>query len=138
MSPRSQKNVAMECLRQARSARNSAYAPYSDFKVGAALLTRRGDIYTGANVENASYGLCVCAERAAVVKAVNAEDTDFEALVVMTQSDPPSPPCGLCLQTLVEFAADLPILLVNTKGKRVETSLAKLFPGAFTRELLQR
>jgi cytidine deaminase len=72
-----------------------------------------------------------------VTKAVTAGDRDFRALVVVTQSNPPSPPCGLCLQTLVEFAPDLPILLLNPRGVRVETSLRALFPGSFTRALLE-
>jgi cytidine deaminase len=105
--------------------------------VGAALLTRSGATFVGCNVENASYGLCVCAERVAVTKAISEGEKEFVALAVATQSDPPSPPCGLCLQTLVEFSTDLPLLLVNPRGKSVETSLAALFPGAFTRALLE-
>ncbi len=124
-------------VRAALLARRRAYAPYSDFRVGAALLTRSGATFVGCNVENASYGLCVCAERVAVTKAISEGEKEFVALAVATQSDPPSPPCGLCLQTLVEFSTDLPLLLVNPRGKSVETSLAALFPGAFTRALLE-
>lgn len=117
-------------------ARRRAYAPYSSFRVGAALLARH-TIHTGANVENATYGLCICAERAAVVKAINGGDKAFRALAVATQSHPPSPPCGLCLQTLAEFASDLPILLLNADGEHVQTSLRLLFPGAFSAKLLK-
>jgi cytidine deaminase len=123
--------------RAAALVRRSAYAPYSKFRVGAALLTGSGETYVGANVENASYGLCLCAERVAVARAVNAGEKRFVALVVMTQSVPPSPPCGLCLQTLREFAEDLPMRLVNPRGAVQETTLRTLFPGAFTRALLE-
>jgi cytidine deaminase len=124
-------------VRAALRARRRAYAPYSNFKVGAALLTRQGTTFSGCNVENASYGLCICAERVAVTKALSEGRKDFIALAVATQSSPPSPPCGLCLQTLVEFSSDLPLLLVNPNGESVETSLSALFPGAFTRALLE-
>lgn len=124
-------------VRAALQARKRAYAPYSDFKVGAALLTRTGATFLGCNVENASYGLCICAERVAVTKAVSEGAKTFVALAIATQSSPPSPPCGLCLQTLAEFASDLPLILVNPAGAAVETSLKALFPGAFSRALLE-
>ncbi len=116
--------------------RERAYAPYSRFQVGAALVGESGRVYLGCNVENSAYGLALCAERAAVAAAVGQGETKFQGLVIATPSDPPSPPCGMCRQTLAEFAADLPIVLVNDRGARVDTTLAELFPRSFTREYL--
>ena len=113
-------------------ARARAYAPYSRFLVGAALRCDDGSVIEGCNVENASYGLCVCAERNAVGSAVAAGRHTFDAIAIATSSVPPSPPCGMCRQVLAEFADDLAILLVNTKGDRVRTTLKKIFPGTFT------
>lgn len=112
--------------------RDRAHAPYSKFRVGAALLTESGRVHPGCNVENASYGLSICAERNAVVRAVSEGDTTFRGIVVATGTTPPVPPCGLCRQTLVEFARDLPILLVGPNDERIRTTLAELFPNAFT------
>ena len=117
-------------------ARARAYAPYSRFKVGAALLCADGTVVTGCNVENASYGLCICAERTAVAAAVAAGHTRFRAIAVATGSAPPSPPCGMCRQVLVEFAPDMPIVLVGKGGARARTTLKRLFPGTFTPALL--
>ena len=117
----------------AHRARERAYAPYSRFKVGAALRTSRGRVYTGCNVENASYGAAVCAERNAVARAVAAGERKFRALAVVTSSSPPAAPCGLCRQVLVEFCDDLSILLCNPEGEVVRTSLKKLQPLPFSR-----
>lgn len=112
-------------------ARTAAYAPYSHFLVGAALLTESGAIIVGCNVENASYGLTMCAERVALGAAVAAGQRRFTALAVASSVG--CPPCGACRQVLAEFATDLPILLVAVEtGHRVtRTSLAKLFPARF-------
>ena len=112
--------LATEALR----ARGKAYAPYSRFKVGAALLTEDGELFSGCNVENAAYGLCLCAERNAMTTAVAAGDQKFIAMAVATSASPPAPPCGQCLQFMAEFCVDLPILLVNTnkEGERVKLS----------------
>lgn len=115
----------------ARRARQGAYAPHSGYRVGAALLTAEGEVHTGGNVENGLLGLSICAERVAVAAAVNAGQHDFRALAVVTESDPPAAPCGLCRQTLVEFTSDLPILCANEAGGRHATFLAELFPQAF-------
>lgn len=115
----------------AKNARDNAHAPYSKFKVGAALLTKDGNIYASCNVENASYGASVCAERNAVASAVAAGVKDFKMLAIITQSDPPAAPCGLCRQVLVEFCDDLPILLCNLKGEVVRTTLRELQPLPF-------
>ena len=119
--------LATEALR----ARKNAYAPYSRFKVGAALLTEEGDLFSGCNVENAAYGLCLCAERNAMTSAVAAGKRDFIAMAVATNATPPAPPCGQCLQFMVEFCVDLPILLVNTKKEGERVKLSRLMARPF-------
>lgn len=126
-----------ELVRAALEVRDRAWAPYSRFQVGAALLCDDGAVVLGCNVENASYGLCVCAERTAVASAVASGRTGFRAIVVATGSVPPSPPCGMCRQVLAEFCSDLRIVCVNPEGQRLRTTLRKLFPGTFTPELLR-
>lgn len=116
---------------RALDARQRAYAPYSRFRVGAALRTADGRIFTGANVENASYGLSICAERTALATAIAAGARELSELVVALPTSPPVAPCGLCRQMLAEFAADLPITLVNDDGECLRTSLAELLPNAF-------
>jgi len=115
----------------AAAARERAYAPFSGFRVGAALLCRDGAIVAGCNVENRSYGLAICAERNAVAAAVASGRREFLAGVVLTDASPPSAPCGMCRETLQEFCPDLPLLLVNPAGERRETTLARLFPWPF-------
>ncbi len=120
----------------ARQARGRAYAPYSRFRVGAAVRAG-GRIVAAANVENASYGLSLCAERAAVAAAVAAGARRLEAVAVASGTVPPTPPCGMCLQTLAEFAGpSLPVLLLGARGGRVETTLGELLPRAFGRRFL--
>ncbi len=115
----------------ALEARQRAYAPYSGYAVGAALLTTDGSIVTGSNVENAVYPLGICAERVAVARAVHEGHRRFRALVVATVNG--GTPCGACRQTLREFAAELPILIVDAQGRTVlETDLADLLPHAFS------
>ena len=115
--------------------RQHAYAPYSKFTVGAALLAEDGRIYRGANVENASYGLTSCAERSAVFAAVADGVRDFVALAVCT--GPGATPCGACRQVLAEFAGDIPIWLVDGRGNVRETSLHTLLPDCFGPEQLR-
>ena len=111
--------------------RERAHAPYSRFAVGAALLMEDGSIVTGCNVENRSYGLSLCAERNAVTAAVGRGLKRPQAVVVVTSSSPPSAPCGMCRETLRELVEDVPILLVNPEGERLERTLAKLLPDSF-------
>jgi len=115
--------------------RDRAHAPYSKFAVGAAVLDVDGGVHVGCNVENASYGLCVCAERHAIAAAVSAGVDRFQALAVVTDTDPPASPCGACRQVLVEFG-DFPVILANLAGDRVMTSVAELLPNAFTPKAL--
>lgn len=114
----------------AQQVRKNAYAPYSKFQVGAALLSESGRIYLGCNVENASFGLTICAERNAVFSAVAAGERKFIALVV-TGKDAQVFPCGACRQVLAEFCDDLPIRIVGEDGTQTETNLRELLPHAF-------
>ncbi len=123
-------------LAAARSARARAYAPYSRYRVGAALLTKSGRIFTGCNVENATYGATVCAERNAIGAMVAAGERDPVACVVVTSGPTPGTPCGICRQVLSEFAADMPITLVaeDPSGRSLAKAayrLSALLPHAF-------
>ena len=115
----------------AREARELAHAPYSGFKVGAALKTRAGEIVTGCNLENASYGLTMCAERVAVFKAVSEGLSDFEAIVVVADSKQLTAPCGPCRQILWEFCGDIFVHMSNVKGRTRVMRLRDLLPLPF-------
>ncbi|MEM6455232.1 MAG: cytidine deaminase [Acidobacteriota bacterium] len=119
----------------ARAAQKRAHAPYSDFHVGAALLLDDGRVIEGCNVENRSFGLCICAERLAVARAIADAPADARpqlvALVVITHASPPGMPCGMCLETLTEFARDLPILTTNHEDVRRFWTLRQLHPVPF-------
>ena len=120
-------------LTAARDAALHAYCPYSRFPVGAAVLTDRGEVYSGCNVENASYGLTICAERNAVFQAVarSSGPLRIQALLVYPPTESPSTPCGACRQVLHEFGPEAIIVCVGTGSEILETSLAELFPYAF-------
>jgi cytidine deaminase len=118
-------------LPKARAVAARAYAPASGFAVGAALLARDGRVFTGCNVENASYGLTLCAERNALCHAVAEGAREFEAIAVYTPLEQPATPCGACRQVLFEFAPDLDVVLVGEGDAVVETTLARLLPDAF-------
>ena len=121
-----------ELIDAARAVRANAHAPYSRYHVGAAVRGASGKIYVGANVENASYGLALCAERSAVAAAIAAGEKRLAAVAVVTSTSPPAAPCGMCRQVLAEFADDaLPIALVNDAGERSDTTLGALLPHAF-------
>lgn len=119
-----------ELVALAKKARENAYAPYSKFKVGAVLETASGKIYTGANVENSSYGLSMCAERIAIFKAVSDGETDFKRLVVIANTKDVVSPCGACRQVMAEFG-NFEVILANTSGKIKKTDVNALLPGAF-------
>jgi cytidine deaminase len=118
-------------IRAAAAARAHAYAPYSHFAVGAAVLMEDGSIHAAANCESCIPALSICAERSAVAHATSAGLRRPLALAVIADASPPSRPCGLCRQTLAEFAAELPILVCNPAGEREELSLSQLFPQPF-------
>jgi cytidine deaminase len=119
-------------LAQAKAAAAQAYAPYSKFRVGAALLAESGEVFCGANVENASYGLTLCAERSAAVCGVSAGVRKFTALALFSpDADAPLYPCGACLQVLAEFADDLIIYSAGKNANIISTSLQALLPQAF-------
>jgi len=122
-----------QLLETAQGAVSRAYAPYSHFRVGAAVLTAKGNIYTGVNVENASYGLTVCAERAAIFAAVAQEGPEMRvrALAVVCEQPGPCPPCGACRQVIFEFGPDAVIIFPGEDGLE-ETPIASLLPGAFS------
>ena len=115
-------------LQRAVDARLKAYAPYSNFKVGAALRTPAGEVFSGCNVENISYGLTICAERVAVGSAVHAGATKFDLLAIVTDSAEPVVPCGACRQVLAEFCPDLRIVSRTLAGLTAEFALSTLFP----------
>ena len=118
----------------ARSAAQAAYAPYSKFRVGAAVLAGSGKIFTGANIENASYGLSNCAERTAVFMAVAAGERKIVAVAVYTPTRKPTLPCGACRQVIHEFGPKAVILCACNSRERIETTLVRLLPGAFGRK----
>jgi len=123
-----------ELVQEATRAQEMAYAPYSKFHVGAAILTKSGKIFRGCNVENASYPVGICAERTAIVSMVAAGEREPVAIAIVTPGKRGGSPCGLCRQTMGEFARDLPIVLVGLEGNVAsvrETSLAELLPDAF-------
>ena len=123
-----------ELVEAAAEARRNAYAPYSRFAVGAAVRVASGRIYTGSNIENAAWGLTVCAERVAIWKAFSAGERELKALAVVTETG--ATPCGSCRQVMAEFAEELPVVIADTAGYAWRTSLAELLPHAFPRENL--
>ncbi|MCP1123461.1 MULTISPECIES: cytidine deaminase [Bacillus] len=120
-------------IEEATKMLSKAYIPYSKFPVGAALVTKDGKIYTGCNIENASYGLCNCAERTAIFKAVSEGERDFSYLVITGNTDGPISPCGACRQVIAEFCdPQMPVLLTNQKGDEKEVTVESLLPGGFS------
>ncbi|MBM7645795.1 cytidine deaminase [Scopulibacillus daqui] len=119
----------------AKKAREDAYVPYSKYKVGAALLTKSGQVFTGFNIENAAYSLCNCAERTALFKAFSEGEKEYSALAVIADAKRPVPPCGACRQVLAELCPpDMKVILTNLSGDTQYTTVEKLLPGAFLAE----
>lgn len=121
-----------DLISEARKARENAVAPFSKYKVGAALVTKGGKVYRGCNVENSTYGLTVCAERVALLTALAAGDREFTAIAVVTQSDEPGTPCGPCRQLMWEYCGDIDVTIANLAGKRIDYKLSTLFPHPFS------
>jgi cytidine deaminase len=125
-------------IERARGALERAYAPYSHFKVGAALLASDGSVTEGCNVENASYPASLCAERTAVATAVARGVREFSAIVIATEAAQPTPPCGICRQVLMEFAPQLVVVSVTRGGAEARWTMSDLLPDAFTPTSLGR
>jgi len=115
----------------ARAAREHARAPFSHFKVGAAVLARSGQLFGGCNIENASYGLTLCAERVAIFKAISEGERTFEAVAVVTDTDTLTPPCGACRQIIWEFCGDVEVILANLAGRVEVYRMSALLPKPF-------
>jgi coenzyme F420-0:L-glutamate ligase/homotetrameric cytidine deaminase len=126
-----------DLIEQARGARAMAYAPYSGFKVGAALLSRSGRIYSAGNIENVSSGAGICAERAAMANAIASGERDFEAIAIVGETIEPITPCGICRQSLIECGEDILVIMANVKGEAITASIDDLLPRAFTARCLK-
>jgi cytidine deaminase len=120
----------------ARAARERAIAPYSGFRVGAALLTASGEVIAGCNIENATYGLTTCAERVALLKALSEGHREFSRIVVVADTEAPTPPCGPCRQLLWEYCGDIPVVMANLKSVTAMLQMKDLLPLPFDRRLL--
>lgn len=123
-----------DLIKQAQHAQQNAYAPYSQFKVGAAILTEKGKVFTGCNVENSTFGATSCAERNAVYCAICAGAQDFTKIVIVTDSEEPVMPCGICRQVLYEFNPDIEIISVSASGKTDRIHLSEILPKGFLLE----
>jgi len=126
-----------EIIRAATAARENAHAPFSHFKVGAALVTANDEIITGCNVENASYGLTMCAERVAIFKAISEGEKNFVKICVVADTETLTPPCGACRQIIWEFCGDIEVLMANTQGKTATHQMRALLPEAFDASFLE-
>jgi cytidine deaminase len=124
-------------INAARDARERAYAPYSNFQVGAAVEAENGDIYIGCNVESASYGLTVCAERVAIWKGISCGIKRFTQIAVVVDTEELTPPCGVCRQIIWEFCGDVPVILSNLEGKTETIQMSELLPRAFDSKFLK-
>lgn len=118
-------------ISEAKKARVNSHTPYSNFRVGAAILARSGRVYTGTNVENSSFGLGICAERLALLKAVSSGENDFTRIAVIASGEEPITPCGLCRQVLFEFSPNMKVICSNLKGKVKRFTLRQLLPYPF-------
>jgi cytidine deaminase len=130
-------NYLNTLIDSAMKVREKAYAPFSNFRVGAAVRTKEGKIYTGCNVESASYGLTVCAERIAIWKAVSEGEREFEHVAVVTDTEELTPPCGTCRQIIWEFCGDIPVTFSNLKGKTETVMMKEILPRAFDTKFLK-
>jgi len=121
-------------IQEAEKARKKAYTPYSKFKVGAAILCDDGKIFSGCNIENASFGLTICAERVAIFKAISEGSSKFKAIAVIGNTNKPCSPCGACRQVISEFGEDIPLIMTNLKGEVKIKKIKELLPGAFGKD----
>lgn len=130
-------NISEKLIESAREVRKKAFAPYSNFQVGAAVVTKDGKIFAGCNVESASFGLTVCAERVAIWKAISEGETDFEQIAVFVDTEKLTPPCGTCRQIIWEFCGDVPVIMANLNGDVETVSIKELLPRAFDTKFLK-
>ncbi len=126
-----------ELIESAGQAREKAFAPFSKFKVGAAVRTKGGKVFTGCNIESASYGLTVCAERVAIWKAVSEGEKEFTNVAVVADTEELTPPCGACRQIIWEFCGDVPVTFANLKGNVETVRMKELLPRAFDTKFLK-
>jgi cytidine deaminase len=131
-------NKRKELVEAASAVRENSYAPYSKFRVGAAVETKDGKIYSGCNIECASYGLTVCGERVAIWKAVSEGEHEFKQIAVVVDTEELTPPCGVCRQILWEFCGNVPVTLANLSGKSETVMMEDLLPRAFGRRFLEQ
>ena len=124
-----------DLISEAKKARENAVAPFSKYKVGAALVTKAGQVYRGCNIENCTYALTVCAERVALLTALAAGEREFTAIAVVTQSDEPGTPCGPCRQLMWEYCGDIDVTIANLTGRKIDYKLSALFPHPFSFKL---
>jgi cytidine deaminase len=123
-------------IQAAEQARANAHAPFSNFRVGAALRAKSGRLYTGCNIENASYSLTCCAERVAIFKALSEGEREFDSLAIVSDTEALTPPCGACRQIIWEFCGDVPVILANLKGRVEHEQAGKLLPRPFDSSFL--
>ena len=129
--------IIQSLIQKAQGALQHAYVPYSNFPVGAALLSKDGQVFTGCNVENASYGLTNCAERTAVFRAVSEGQRNFAAIAICADTDQVCSPCGACRQVLAEFGTEMMVIQVNRHGKYKINTVGELLPGSFSSDDLK-
>jgi len=126
-----------ELVEAAKRVRENAFAPYSNFKVGSAVISEDGKIFSGCNVESASFGLTVCAERVAIWKAVSEGESELAGIAVVADTEELTPPCGVCRQIIWEFCGDVPVILANLKGDVEKILISELLPRAFDNKFLK-
>lgn len=129
------KNMVDELIAEALKAREKAYVPYSKFKVGAVVVSKDRTLYSGCNIENASYSLCTCAERTAIVKAVSSGERELRWMAVVADTSQPVPPCGACRQLMAEFGVE-EVVMANTAGQWEIVSIVELLPYSFNQNML--
>jgi len=120
-----------DLIKKAIDARKNAYAPYSKFKVGAAVITQKGNVYTGCNVENASYGATICAERVALCNAVSSGDCNIKAIAIVYDEEKFASPCGICRQFIYEFGSEIEVILAKMNGEYKIKTISDLLPDGF-------
>jgi cytidine deaminase len=132
------KDHLQQLIDAAATARERAFAPYSDFQVGSAVETADGKVFTGCNIESATYGLTMCAERVAIWKAVSEGETSFTRIAVVVDTEELTPPCGSCRQIIWEFCGDIPVTMANLHGKVETMQMSELLPKAFDSHFLKQ